>query len=398
MIRRSGQSKRRAVRVCFLIDTLATAGVETQLVRLISQLDRSKIAPYLAILYPYTERAAALAPEDCQIHWIGLTTSLRHPSAIWHALKFARFLRRNRIDVLCVDLPASTQFGVPVGWLARVPRLIRTRRDLGYWMTPRERWIARCYSHLVDLTIVNSEACRRAALEIEKPRPESVVILKNDIDLRSFQSIPSPVEHSSRSRRGVGIVANLRPVKAPELFIEAAARIVRRHDDVVFRMVGKGDMRPKLEQQIATLGLTGRVELCGRVADLPAFLEELDIAVLCSHSEGMSCVLLEYMAAARPIVATRVGGAEEVIDHETHGLLVPPGNPEALADAIERLLRNRRLAVRLAEAARSRVTKEYGGPNIGKRFESLVFQTMRIPDASHASDAAAGDGLATTNL
>lgn len=375
MIRRSAQSKRRAVRVCFLIDTVATAGVETQLVRLINQLDRSKIQPYLCILTSQSELPSTLIPNDCPIRWLGVTR-LRRPSIICHAWSFARFLRREKIDVLHMDFPGSIEFGVPVGSLARVPYLIRTRRNMGYWMTRKDRFLGRLFNRLVDMTITNCEACRRSVIEVERARPESVVILENDIDLDQFRTIPIPAAQPTDGRWRVGMVANLRPVKAPDAFIEAARRVITRHGDVVFRIAGEGDLRGDLERKIHDLGLEGRVELPGSTADVPGFLSELDIAVLSSDSEGLPNVLLEYMAAARPIVATRVGGAEEVIDHEVHGLLVPPGNPEALADAVERLLRDRRLAVRLAEAARSRVTKEYGGPNIGQRFESIVLDRV----------------------
>ena len=116
-----------------MIDNLNRAGVETQLIKIINQLDRFKIAPFLCILGPRTDFAASFVPEDCPVFWLGLT-SMRRPSTIANAWKLTRYLRRNKIDVFHLDLPGSTLFGIPVGWLARVAYIIRTRRDMGYWM------------------------------------------------------------------------------------------------------------------------------------------------------------------------------------------------------------------------------------------------------------------------
>lgn len=384
---KSTNRRRLPIRICFMIDNLTRAGVETQLVRIINQLDRSKIDPHLCILASRTDYAASLLPDDCPVYWLGLS-SMRHPSALYYAWKLARFLRRNRIDVLHVDLPGSTLFGIPVGWLARVPYLLRTRRDMGYWMGPIDQWTGRLYSHLVDMTITNCRTCRESVVEVERARPESIAILKNDIDLGQFREIPTSLPAGRNGKpRVIGMVANLRPEKAPEVLVEAARRIVERHLDVVFRIAGEGHLRTELEKQVEALGLSGRFELPGHVVDVPRFLSELDIAVLCSNTEGLPNVLVEYMAAGRPVVATRVGGTEELIDDGVHGLLVPPGDPKSLAEAIERLLNDRRFATRLATAGRSHVEEEYGGPNIAQRFESLVFGMMNLPEPPQASES-----------
>ena len=102
-------------------------------------------------------------------------------------------------------------------------------------------------------------------------------------------------------------------------------------------------------------GIEDHCTLQGSVSDIPALLAELDVAVLLSRSEGSSNALLEYMAAGRPIVATAVGGNVELIEHGVHGLLVPPEDPRSAADAVCRLLADRRLAADLAAAARLRV-------------------------------------------
>ena len=103
------------------------------------------------------------------------------------------------------------------------------------------------------------------------------------------------------------MVANLRPVKDVERLVHAAADLAGRFPEVTFHVAGEGDERPRLERLLGELGLAARFRLEGSVRDIPAFLARLDVAVLCSRSEGMSNAVLEYMAAGRPVVATAVG-------------------------------------------------------------------------------------------
>src|SRR5207249_1590314 len=109
--------------------------------------------------------------------------------------------------------------------------------------------------------------------------------------------------------------------------------------------------------------------LCGPMRDIPGFLAGLDVAVLPSRSEAMSNSLLEYMAAARPIVATRVGAAPQLIEHGTHGLLVPPDNAATLAEAIRTLLEAPRQAAAMGAAARRLVHQRYSRQRMVERFE-----------------------------
>src|SRR5690242_16993499 len=111
---------RGPVRVCFLIDELARAGTETQLLALIRHLDRSRIQPSLCLLRGDSPVSRSLEPDDCPVLRLR-TGALRHPRTWLRGLDFVRFLRRERIEVLQAYFPDSSYFGVPLAWLARVP-------------------------------------------------------------------------------------------------------------------------------------------------------------------------------------------------------------------------------------------------------------------------------------
>jgi glycosyltransferase involved in cell wall biosynthesis len=356
-----------------MIDRLTAAGTESQLVALIRHLDRTRVEPYLCLLDGADAHSRALEPDACPVLRLGVR-SLHHPTTLVKAWQLARFLRRERIDVLQVYFPDSTYLGVPVGRLAGVPYVIRTRNNLGHWMTPTHRWLGRLCNRLVTVTIANCHACREALLADENPAPQSVVVLENGVDLSRFAAVP-PVR--SGRLRCVGAVANLRPVKSLDVFVRAAAAVAAAHPDVVFRIAGEGELRPALARQAAELGLADRLTLPGSVRDIPAFLARLDVAVLCSRAEGMSNAVLEYMVAGRAIVATAVGGTVHLIQDGVHGLLVPPGDAARLAQAVDRLLCDPALAARLGAAARRRAQERYGREAMVRRFEAFYGDLVR---------------------
>ncbi len=360
----------RPVRVCFVIDELAPAGTESQLLALIRHLDRRRVWPYLCLLRGDKPVSQALEPDDCPILRLNVR-SLHHPRTLLRAWRFLRFLHRERIDVVQTYFADSSYFGISLAWLAGVPHRVRTRNNLGHWLTPLHRRFGRLLNVLTTRTIANCEAARQALLAAEQPRPESVLVLENGVDLDRFLDILPLAAHPATAEPRVGVVANLRPVKGLDVFVRAAAEIHVRHRRAVFTVAGEGELREALERQAAAEGLAEHFMLRGSVADVPAFLADLDVAVLCSHAEGMSNALLEYMAAGRAIVATAVGAAPELIEHGIHGLLVPPGDARKLAEAIERLLIDRQLGQRLGESARRRARERYGREAMVRRFEDF---------------------------
>jgi glycosyltransferase involved in cell wall biosynthesis len=365
----------RPVRVCFLIDELATAGTETQLLALVRGLDRRRVQPSLCLLRGASAASRALEPADCPVLRLGVV-SLRSPATLAAAWRLANFLRRERIDVLQVYFPDSTYFGVPVAWLAGVPAIVRTRNNVGHWLTPLHRRLGRFLNGFTTATIANCEAARQALLATERPSPPSVVVLENGVDFTRFEVIPSLSERR-RPLTCVGVVANLRPVKGLDVLIDATACLAGKHPEVTVDVAGEGPERNALQRQIAGLGLEGRVRLRGSVADLPSYLREIDVAVLPSRAEGMSNAVLEYMAAGRAIVATDVGANRHLLADGSCGLLVSPGNPGELAAGIGRLVEDHPLACRLGATARRRARDEFSREAMVLRFEDFYANLAR---------------------
>ncbi len=369
----------RPVRVCFVIDELAPAGTEIQLLALIRHLDRRRVWPYLCLLRGDKPASQALEPDDCPILRLDVG-SLRHPRTLLRGWRFLRFLRRERIDVVQTYFADSSYFGIPMAWLAGVPHRIRTRNNIGHWLTPLHRRMGRLLNVYTTQILTNCEAARQALLAAEQPRRDTVLMLPNGVDLDRFRDIPPLAAHPATAAPHVGVVANLRPVKGLDVFVRAAALVHARHPRTVFTIAGEGKLRPALEQQVAKADLADHFRLPGSLADVPGFLGSLDVAVLCSHAEGMSNALLEYMAAGRAVVSTAVGAAPELIADGVHGLLVPPGDAGKLAEAIERLLEDRKLAECLGAAARRRAWELYSREAMVRRFEEFYLALVSRPN------------------
>jgi glycosyltransferase involved in cell wall biosynthesis len=153
----------------------------------------------------------------------------------------------------------------------------------------------------------------------------------------------------------VGNVARLVPQKGHRVLVEAAPKIVARHPDVHFVVVGEGELREELEAAAPP----GRFLFTGQREDVPELLASFDAFALPSFFEGLCYAVIEAQAAGVPVVATPVGGVREnVVDGET-GVVVPPGDANALAAAINRLLDDPQEAKRLADEARRRVLERY---------------------------------------
>jgi glycosyltransferase involved in cell wall biosynthesis len=167
------------------------------------------------------------------------------------------------------------------------------------------------------------------------------------------------------------VVCELRAQKALEVLFEAAARLRSDLPALKVLVAGDGPERASLEAEVRRLGLEGTILLLGIRRDVPALLDALDVAVLSSDYEGSPLSVMEYMAAGKPVVSTRVGGVPELIDEGRQGLLVEPRSPEALAAAVGRLLRDPDEARKLGAAGRDRQQREYSLDAMVRRIEEL---------------------------
>ena len=179
-------------------------------------------------------------------------------------------------------------------------------------------------------------------------------------------------------------MARLFPAKNHAIFLRTAAIINQAMPDTRFALVGDGPLRSYLENLSQELGLASKAIFFGEQRDVGTYLSAFDIAVLTSEAEGCSNYLLEAMALGKPVVATDVGGNREVVQHSETGLLIPPGNAEALAKAIIALLQDPEAARAMGQRGRDRVVTQFSVESMVQQYQDIYEDTLRNRPAGGA--------------
>ena len=372
----SNLSQRERTRVLMFIQSLELGGSETQCVEVACQLAREGYSVTVGCLWTRGPLEKRLAEAGVRCVVFPVPGTLLRPNAIRQMLRLTAFIRKERFSVVHANDLYSNLFALPAAWLARVPVIISSRRDMSrwWWYTPARRKILRRIQGLSTSILVNSEAVRQDLITRDGFDPERIVVIYNGIDSEKFahpkanrrQLLPGIPPDS----KTIVMVANMHAgAKGHGDLIEAARTVKEKFPESRFLLAGDGEMRPFFEGQVRALGLAEMFVFLGHRTDIPQLLSCCDIGVLASKSEGLPNAVLEYLAAGLPVVATAVGGVPEIIENEVHGLLIPPENPEALATAILRLLEDPQLRASLGKAGKQRVQTRFTFPAV---LESLM--------------------------
>lgn len=288
-------------------------------------------------------------------------------------LALARLCREFQPDVLVAHGFSEHLWGRYAGLLAGVPHLVHvehnTRERYTRWRLAQTRWLAARTSRIVGC----SEGVRQALLAMGMPEARTVAI-PNGIRLQPFADADA---HPLAARiPGLVMVARYSRQKDHDSLLRALALLRGRglRPPLLLAGGGKAMHRAPLERLAAELGLGDQVRFLGVVRNVPELLMTHRIAVLSTRYEGMPLALIEGMAAGCAVVGSAVPGVREVLEDGVDGLLVPGADPETLADALERLLRDEVLATRLGHAARARAVREYGRERMNGRYEALFLE------------------------
>ena len=368
--------------VLFLETSLRVGGTETVLTHLMRRMDRQRFRPVLCCLYEPGPLGTQLILENREVvHSLGCRSW--DPRILF---RLAGLLRRERVAVLfIVNQPVTQLWGTLCGFLARVPVRVAAIRSTGKVHRVRRRlWINRFTFRWMTRVTALSRTHKEYLVEREGIPAGKIEIVPNGVELERFGA-PAGAG-SLRRELGIdarapvaGIVAMLRPEKNHGMFLKAAAEVRRSVPDAVFLVVGDGPERASLEALASELGVREAVRFLGVRSDVPDLLALVDVAVLSSHPvvETLSNAVLEYMAAGKPVVATRVGSVpEQVADGQT-GFLVEPGDARAMAGRLVELLKDEALRRRMGAAGLDRVKERYSMDRMIRETECLFSRLLQ---------------------
>jgi glycosyltransferase involved in cell wall biosynthesis len=371
--------------IVYFTDTTGFGGAEQALLTLIAGLNRDAWCPLLmyhpsSSVAPLIEQAQKL---DVELWPVPHMPEGREGAS--RVLGFARKLRARRPAVFHAHLtwPLACKFGLVGALLARVPATVATVHL--YVEFPIDRSILAQQRLIISAVgryiAVSRDTAQRLVRKLQWPA-RKVQVIHNGM---TFKPIDDPSFSISQTQRIGGdhpivlTVARLDEQKGHRYLLEAAAQVPR----VQFVLAGDGPLRPSLEAQAHALGLEGRVKFLGYRADISDLLAKCDVFVLPSLYEGLPLSILEAMAAAKPIIATQIGGTDEAVLDGATGLLVPPADPTALAAAIRSVLDDRVLAQRLASAGRIRVEQEFSTTAMLRQVTAVYAELLACHEVSY---------------
>lgn len=364
--------------VVHVIGSLRTGGAEKQLVNYLLAADKVRFRHTVLCLTDRGELAGAVEAAGVRVRVV----AVRYRRLPLDLLVIARWLRRERVQVVHTHLHGAAQWGRLAGLLAGVPVLVTTEHGKEHWKgrlrVATDRWLSRrTWRHIaVSRDVMNIRLGR------ERVDPGRMVLVPNGVPIPDLQEAAA-ARAGCRAALGiapgrpvVGSVGRVVEAKAyPDLL--AAVDLLRRDvPDVCWLQVGDGPLRDSLAAAVRARGLEGHVLMAGRRDDVGDLLAAMDVWVMSSIREGLPVSLLEAMAAARPIVATRVGGIPDAVEDGVSALLVPPEDPGAMAAALGRVLADAALAGRLAAAARDRAVADYGIGTVARRIEDIYHEGL----------------------
>jgi glycosyltransferase involved in cell wall biosynthesis len=348
------------VTVAVIITKLELGGAQRGVLALVSQLDRARFRPVLITGEPgaLDEEARALPGVAC--YQIPSLVRPIHPLADLRALMaLTRLLKQLEPVIVHTHSSKAGILGRLAAWLAGVPIIVHTIHGFGFTRYQHRLLrtvlivVERVVSRFTTRVFSVSEANRRDGIGLGLFPANRCTVVRCGVDLEAFRRARVDVMAKRRElgvdpqRPLIGMVAPMKPQKAPLDFVRMAARVREARPDARFVFVGDGELRDAMETEIRRLGLTEWLRLTGWRRDVPELLRCLDLFVLTSLWEGLPCVYLEALSSGVPVVGTRVDGAEEVVKDGLTGYLVPPGDVSALADRVLALLADPEMARRM---------------------------------------------------
>lgn len=275
------------------------------------------------------------------------------------AFRLAKLIRTTAPDLVHLHSRRGADlWGGVAARMAGVPCVLSRRVD-----NPEPRWLVALKYRLFDHVITISEGIR-AVLLAEGLAPHKVSCVRSAVDAAPYLA---PVNAGTFRREFglpenalvIGMVAQLIPRKGHRYLLEAVRTLRQDYPELHVVLFGQGPMREELENAVAAEGLSGIVRFAGFRNDLPQWLGGLDILAHPADMEGLGVSLLQASAAAVPIVASRAGGMPEAVLDGVTGIIIPPGDMQALGAALCRLLSDPSLRTRMGEAGRARILKEF---------------------------------------
>lgn len=382
----AGSPDGRPVKVVHVITRLNIGGTTKHVVMLARSLDRAGWTPVLVagrVDEFEGDMSDFAAAHEVQVVEIPTLRNRAGPLAdLASLIALYRLFRRERPDIVDLHLFKARLLGGLAARLARVPVVVETFHGTLFaeYYPPVVSWglkvMERALARLMSVVIAVSSSVAEELVRLGVTPASKVSVIPVGLDLAPF--LPSGrsgmLREELRVPEGtflVGAVGRLVPIKGWRYFIDAAACIVRRIPHTWFVIVGDGPEAAALRRQVGNARLESEVRFLGWRRDPEQLYPDLDVVALPSLNEGTPVSVIEAMASGRAVVATSVGGVPDVVEDGVTGVLVPPRDAQALAEAVIRLLENPSERCRFGAAARERIRGRFDADRLARDMDAV---------------------------
>ena len=364
----------RRLRVAYFVDSFEIGGTELNAVRTAEALDQARFE--IMVLYLRGDGAlrARYEARGFELHHFPIR-NLYSPRTLTQGARLAHFLNVRQADILHTHDLYTNIFAAPFARTASRTKIISSRR---WWYSAPRSGLAtlnRLANRFAHRILANSPSVARLLVDEENVPENKIVEIPNFLDDNAFSEPLDAAIVAQRKRWGVapgafviGIVARLAPVKNHAHLLRAMAML---DDKCHLVIIGDGPERASLAALANELGLASRVRFEGEILSRENLHAHFDLSVLCSTSEGFPNAVIEALAAARPVVATAVGGVRDVVIDQVTGRLIPAGDVAGLAAAIRQLQHNPEARARLGARGRIAVRRQYHRNVVIARISNL---------------------------
>lgn len=364
----------RRIRVAYCVDSFAIGGTELNALRTAEALVPGRIE--VCVMHLQADGPLRPRYERLGVRMIHFPIrNLYSPQTTVQGVRLARLLRSWNVDVVHTHDIYTNIFAVPWARLFSRCAVMASRR--WWYEAPRPGLVTlnRCSYWLAHRVLGNSKGVAALLAREEGVSPTKIVEIPNFLSEDAFVAVDGALRLTQRRAWGlpnealaIGTVARLAPVKNHVLLLRAMAQLDSRFHLV---LIGDGPMRTELEELARQLHVDSRVHFTGEVISPLNLHQFFDVSVLCSLSEGFPNSVIEAMAAARPIVATAVGGVTDVVAEGVTGILVPVEDPAPLVGALRMLDADPLLRTRLGEAGREVVRMRFHQQIVIEKLSAL---------------------------
>ena len=344
----------------YLAHTFAVGGAEEMVLNLVRHLP-ARFEPMVCCIHDLGPIGEEIRAAGVPVTVLGLSPGLRRP---WDVVRLQRFLAEAQPRIVHTFLLTASLYGRLAAMIAGVPIVIGTEVNIYERKRPAHALAERLLMQGTATVVASAESVRQFYIRQVHADPAKVEVIYNAVDWSQLHTTRGREQMRTSlevplDRPVAGVIARLTEQKGHVHLFEALARTPGLAD-LFLIVVGDGDLRQNLQQQAEALGIAGRVRFLGARRDLGDLLNAVDLFVLPSLWEGLPLSLVLAMGAGLPVVATRVAGLPEVVDEGRTGLLVPPGDSQALGAALARVVADGAFVRRLGAAAREAVLPKFG--------------------------------------